>query len=355
MGSVNSPGATEKLCLTTLHLGVVAGRLGEARNVIPVARAAEEAGFELLGLGDNQSLWRDVYVSLTLAAGATSKIRIGPCVTNLVTRSVAVTTSAIASVDEVSGGRAFLGLGPGDSAVYNVGARPARLAEVEAGVKSIRAMLSGEEVADNGHVMHVRWSTRNVPIYVAAEGPKGLAMAGRVADGAFASFGLTAADVRAAEQHIATSATAAGRDKDSVEVWHAARVTVGTDADEAMQRARSGMASVAHHALRLPRAAGGVPDHLVEPLEELSAKYRTGEHAEFGDSFNARLVDSLGLMPYLTSRYGLVGTPVQCAQRVSELSRSGVRRLLLMFSGLDLEAQIHRWRNDVMPLVGAEE
>jgi 5,10-methylenetetrahydromethanopterin reductase len=355
MGSVNSPGASEDLFLTTLHLGVVAGRLGEACNVTPVARAAEEAGFELLGLGDNQSLWRDVYVSLTLAAEATSKIRLGPCVTNLVTRNVAVTTSAIATVDEVSGGRAFLGIGPGDSAVYNVGARPARLAEVEAGVESIRAMLSGQEVGDGGHAMHVRWSDRKVPIYVAAEGPKGLAMASRVADGAFASFGLTDADIHAAEQHIRTSATAAGRDPHSIEVWHAARVTVGASAHEAMQRARSGMASVAHHALRLPRAAGGVPDNLIEPLEELSAKYRTGEHAEVGDTFNARLVEDLGLLPYLSGRYGLVGTPAQCAQRVSELSRSGVRRLLLMFSGLDLEAQIQRWGYEVMPLAGIEE
>ena len=340
--------------MTALSLGVVAGRLGDARNVIPVARAAEDAGFELLGLGDNQSLWRDVYVSLTLAAGATAKLRLGPCVTNLVTRNLAVTTSAIATIDEVSGGRAFLGIGPGDSAVYNVGARPARLAEVEAGVKSIRAMLSGQEVSDSGRAMHVRWSTRPLPICVAAEGPKGLAMAGRVADGAFVSFGLTSADIQAAEQHIATAAAAAGRDPDAIEVWHSARVTVAGTDDEAMQRARSGMASVAHHALRRPREAAGVPVDLIEPLEELNAKYRPTEHAETGNSFNARLVDDVGLLPYLTTRYGLVGTPQQCARRVADLSRSGVRRLLLMFSGLDLEAQIHRWRQEVMPLTGVD-
>jgi alkanesulfonate monooxygenase SsuD/methylene tetrahydromethanopterin reductase-like flavin-dependent oxidoreductase (luciferase family) len=127
-------------------------------------------------------------------------------------------------------------------------------------------------------------------------------------------------------------------------------VTVAATEGEAMQRARSGMASVAHHALRLPREAKSLPAELIEPLEELNAKYRPAEHAEFGDSFNARLVDDLGLMPYLTQRYGLVGTPEQCAHRVTELSGSGVRRLLLMFSGLDLESQIHRWRHEVMPL-----
>ncbi len=352
--SLNSAGDATRPVLTPLRLGVVAGRLGEARNVITIARAAEDAGFELLGLGDNQSLWQDVYVSLTLAAEATSKIRLGPCVTNLVTRHAAVTASAIATVDEVSAGRAFLGVGSGDSSVLNIGARPARLTEVETGVKSIRAMLSGQEVSDGDRTMHVRWSTRAVPIFVAAEGPKGLALAGRVADGAFVSFGLTSADIQAAEQHIAGAAVAAGRTQDAVEVWHAARVTMAGTDSEARQRARSGMASVAHHALRLPRAAIGVPLDLVDPLEELNAKYRTAEHAELGDSFNARLVDYLGLMPYLTSRYGMVGTVEQCARRVAELSRSGIRRLLLMYSGLDVESQIHLWRHDVMPLVDLE-
>jgi 5,10-methylenetetrahydromethanopterin reductase len=352
--SLNSASVAARSILTALRIGVVAGRLGEARNVVPVARAAEDAGFELLGLGDNQSLWRDVYVSLTLAAEATSKIRLGPSVTNLVTRHPAVTASAIATVDEVSGGRAFLGVGPGDSSVYNVGARPARLAEVEAGVRSIRAMLLGQEVTNGGRTMQVRWSTRSVPICVSAEGPKGLAMAGRVADGAFVSFGLTSADIQSAEQQIAGAAAAAGRPEDAVEVWHAARVTMAGTDGEAMQRARSGMASVAHHALRLPREARGVPVDLIDPLEELNAKYRTTEHAETGDSFNARLVEDLGLMPYLTARYGMVGTPTQCARRVSDLSRSGVRRLLLMFSGLDLEAQIDRWSREVMPLAGAD-
>jgi 5,10-methylenetetrahydromethanopterin reductase len=349
---IDSLNAGKESLLNRMRLGVVAGPLGAARNVIPIAQAAEKAGFELLGLGDNQSLWRDVYVSLTLASEATSNIRLGPCVTNMVTRNLAVTTSAIATIDEMSGGRAFLGLGPGDSAVYNVGARPARLAEVEAGVKSIRSMLSGHGAVDRGRSMHVRWSTHSLPICVSAEGPKGLAMAGRVADGVFVSFGLSAPDLQAAEQHIAAGALAAGRAPGSIEVWHAARVSIAGSQDEAMRLARTGMASVAHHALRLSPEAKGVPIEFLPALKELNAPYRPTEHAEFGDSFNARLVEELGLMPYLVNRYALAGTPEQCAKRVSELAGLGIRRLLLMFSGPDLEAQIHRWRQDVMPLAG---
>jgi 5,10-methylenetetrahydromethanopterin reductase len=335
-----------------LRFGIVVGPIGEARNVVPIARAAEDSGFELLGLGDNQSLWRDVYVSLTVAALETSKIRLGPSVTNVVTRDLAVTAGAIASIDELSGGRAFLGLGPGDSAVFNVGLKPARLAEVEAAANAIRAMLSGQSITHGGRSMHVRWSGRRVPICLPAEGLKGLAMAGRAADSTFVSFGLSAADVKAAAAHIAGGALEVGRDPKAIEIWHAARVTIAATEAEAMQRARSGMASVAHHALRLAPEAKGVPDELIEPLNELNAKYRPADHARVGDTFNARLAEDLGLMPYLTARYGLVGTPQHVAGRLSELSSAGVERVLLMFSGPDLEEQIYAWRRDVLASAG---
>jgi 5,10-methylenetetrahydromethanopterin reductase len=290
-------------------------------------------------------------MSLALAAGATSTIRLGPCVTNIVTRNLAVTTSAIATLDELSDGRAFLGLGPGDSAVLNVGARPARLAELENGVTSIRTMLAGKDTIDNERSMHVGWaSSRSIPIFLAAEGPKGLAMAGRVADGAFISYGLTVEDVRSAEGFLSGGASAAGRSMSAIEIWPAARVSVADTSDEAMRLARTGMASVAHHALRLSPQTNGVPDKLLPAIGELNARYRPNQHAEFGDSFNARLVEELGLMPYLARRYAVAGTPDECARRLSELSRLGIRRLLLMFSGPDLEAQILSWHKHVMPL-----
>ncbi len=331
-----------------MRFGIVVGPIGESRNVVAIARAAEESGFELLGLGDNQSLWRDVHVSLTLAALETSRLRIGPSVTNVVTRDIAVTAGAIASIDELSGGRAFLGLGPGDSAVLNVGSRPARIADVESAAQAIRKLLGGQEVTHAGRSMHVGWASRSIPICIPAEGPKGLAMAGRTADAAFVSFGLKPAQVRSAGEQIAAGAASAGRDLRAVEVWHAARVTVASTESEAMLRARSGMASVAHHALRLAPAEKGVPPELIPPLAELNAKYRPADHARPGEGFNARLVEDLGLMPYLTERYGLVGTPEHVASRLSDLRQAGVERLLLMFAGPDIQAQVHGWRRDVL-------
>jgi 5,10-methylenetetrahydromethanopterin reductase len=333
-------GATSSSDPAALRLGVVVGPLGDARNAAAIAGAAEEAGFDLLGFGDNQSLWRDVYVSLSMAAAATGRIRLGPCVTNPLTRHSSVTAGAIATIDEISGGRAFLGLGPGDSSVLNAGLRPARLLELEEAVAAIRSAP-------------VPWSARRPPIFLAAEGPRGLALAGRVADGALVSNGLRPDDVAGAERCIADAARAAGRAPADVEVWHAARVSVAASEEEAQRNARTGMASVAHHALRISPESRGVPSELVPALAELNAHYRPAEHARAGDSFNAQLVERLGLMPYLLSRYALAGTPEQCGRRVAALARAGVRRLLLMFAGSELESQVRRWREEVMPFAVA--
>src|SRR6185436_5376636 len=70
-----------------------------------LCREAEDSGFDLLGVADSQSVFREMYVALTLAALNTSRVRLGPLVTNPLTRHLVVTASAVSSVDEVSGAR----------------------------------------------------------------------------------------------------------------------------------------------------------------------------------------------------------------------------------------------------------
>ena len=96
-------------------------------NFVRYVRQAEEIGVEMVGMGDSQSLYHEMWVRTTLAAVNTRHVRVGTWCTNPVTRHPAVTASAIATIDELAGGRAFLGIAPGDSAVYNIGHRPASL------------------------------------------------------------------------------------------------------------------------------------------------------------------------------------------------------------------------------------
>ncbi len=93
------------------------------------AAALEALGWDGMSLTDSQNLSPDVYVALTIAAQANERLQLGPGVTNPVTRHPAVTASAIAALQQLSGGRAMLGLGRGDSALFNIGRKPAPRAE----------------------------------------------------------------------------------------------------------------------------------------------------------------------------------------------------------------------------------
>ena len=190
------------------------------------ARLAEEQGFDYIGIPDSQSLWRELYLSLSVVANNTSRVRIGPTVTNALTRHPAVAASAIATLNEISGGRAFFGIGSGDSAILNLGLRPARLAELQEYIEALRAILSGDSYDYQGRSIHVQWSEKPVPIIMSAEGPKTLAIAGGIADAVIIHSGLTKDVLADTIARIRGGERAAGRPEGSAEVWAFAKCNI---------------------------------------------------------------------------------------------------------------------------------
>ena len=87
------------------------------------ARRIEALGLHTLLFPDSQNLAPEVWGQLMLAAKATERIRLGPGVSNSITRDAAVTASAALSLQVESGGRAVLGIGRGDSSVQRIGRR----------------------------------------------------------------------------------------------------------------------------------------------------------------------------------------------------------------------------------------
>src|SRR5215813_1625500 len=186
-----------------------------------------------------------MYVALTLAALNTSRVRLGSLVTNPLTRHLVVTASAISSVDELAGGRAFLGLGSGDSAIYTLGAPPATLAGLEDAVRTLGRLTEGVAIERGGRRWQVHRSTRRVPIYLAAEGPRTLELAGRVADGVIVGLGLTPDVIRLSLEAIARGARAAGRTLDDVDVWWFAKTSLADRRDEAIEPIKMALAASA--------------------------------------------------------------------------------------------------------------
>ena len=228
-------------------------------------RLAEEVGFDYIGVADSQSLFRELFVSLAVAATDTSRVHLGPSVTNPLTRHPAVTASAIASLQELSEGRAFLGIGTGDSAILNLGLRPARMRALGDYVAAVRAFLAGESTEYLGREGHVRWSQDPVPIMMSAEGPRTLRMAGEIADRVMIHTGLTPEIMSDTVSRIREGEADAVKPAGSTEVWAFAKCNIADDHDDAIDEIRMALAASAHHAFRFTLEGKHVPPNCTRP------------------------------------------------------------------------------------------
>ena len=328
------------------------GLLPDAASSPKLARAVEENGFDIFAVGDTHTLSGDPYVHLATAAMATRSVRIGPMVTNPITRHVAATANAIATLHDLSGGRAFLGIGTGDNAVLNLGLPRASLRSMERSIEAIKLLVRGESaVVDDATIVNM-WSRRAVPVFMTAEGPRSLRLAGRIADGVVVGSGVSGEAVAMARQWIAEGAESAGRSMDEIEVWFTVRWALTEDRGAALRDLASLLAASAHHALRLAPADKGVPAELVPRIEELVAQYQPSHHVVPGRSPNAVAAERLGLLDYLGDRFAIVGTPERCADRLRELADLGVDGVMLAFRNTGSQmVEIEQWGTDVIPLL----
>ena len=294
-----------------------------------LVRQIETWGFEAIGVPDAHWLWPDCYVTLTQSALNSRRLRLGTFVTNPVTRHPAVTAGAIASINELSEGRAFLGIGTGDSAVYNVGRKAATVAQFREALLAIKGFYTGETRYEGKPVRQV-WVKRPVPLYVCAEGPKTLRLAGELADGVIVGSGLTPEVVHDAYGRIREGAEAVGRRFEDLDIWFFAKTNVADDAGAAVDEIRMALAASANHAFRRTLEGKLIPPELHDSIEKLKAAYRPHEHELLGaEKLHARLVDELGLKSYLAERFAIVGTAKDCLRQIERAAAAGVRKIFL--------------------------
>jgi len=202
-------------------------------------RRAERLGWDAALQPDSQLRRRDTYVLLAAAARATERITLGTLLANPVNRHPSVTASSIATIDELAPGRVLLGWGIGDTAVRLAGLRPARVKELEAGTRLMRALLDGEAVEVGAQRPARLPHARPVPIWIAAGGPRTLRMAGGVADGVFIRVGTHPANIAGSIEAIRAGAAEAGRDPSSVRLGVIFHTVLVDDAARAVTMAKS--------------------------------------------------------------------------------------------------------------------
>jgi 5,10-methylenetetrahydromethanopterin reductase len=319
------------------------------KEVAEWCRAAEDCGFERVGLVDSQSIYRELYVCCTAGLQRSETIKIGPRVTNSLTRHPSVTASALATMAELAPGRVFAGVGTGDSALINIGLRPVKLGALGEFVTGLRALLKGEHVSYQGTDIRITWSRVDMPIYVSAHGPKTLEFSGRCADGVIYGDGVGKEIVADALSSMARGAAQAGRQPGEIDVWWGLCGNLGKSRSDALTQIKMLLAAKANHLARFPAQNKHVPPQFREVLDRIHQGYSYLEHQKPGEhTTNARLVNESGLQSYLADRYAIAGTPEECLQRIHDLEEMGVRKIWLNVHFDDKIGFMKRWSREVM-------
>jgi 5,10-methylenetetrahydromethanopterin reductase len=333
-----------------LEFGVTVTWADQLESFRRQVAVAEQYGFTTIGVGDSPIGQREVWGACAVAALGSSRCRVGPMVTNPVTRHPAVTAAAAATLQDISGGRAFVGLGRGGHGVTSLGAELVsgqRLAEYG---RTVRSLMRGESAMWDGNNLHMHWSSQPVPLVVIAYGPRTAELAGEFADEVVLGLADPAA-IELAKADVRRGAERAGRDPDSIQVSIVIRAAVDDTYDEALATLRGSLASAAFFALRPASVKATLPAEIVGQLEQFHAEYDRDEHLNPSGN-NAKRAEALGLLPFLAQRFGICGTADDCIRQLKAIADVGVTSVNLVAVVPDAEALIARFGAEVLPGMG---
>jgi probable F420-dependent oxidoreductase len=325
-----------------------------AWRVVELARQAENHGFSHVWTFDSHLLWQEPFVVHSQILAATHRVHVGPMVTNPATRDWTLTASVFATLNDMFGNRTVCGIGRGDSAVRVTNGRPVTLATLREAIEVIRGLANGGTVDYKGNRLRLPWGEGSrLPVWVAAYGPRALALAGEVADG----FILQVADPDVAAQSIAavrTAAAEAGRDPGSVRVCVAAPAYLTDGGASARAHAREqcrwfgGM--VGNHVADLVARYGADSPAVPAALSASIARrpgYDYNGHGKPGHAHTDFVTDEV------VDRFCLVGPPDEHIRRLAELRALGVDQFALYLQHDAKDATLAGYGEQVIGAVNA--
>lgn len=321
---------------------------GAPEEFVQWCREAEAGGFDLVGVADSQSIYRELYVSAALCAANTEGLRFGPMVTNPVTRHPAVTASAAATLAEAAPDRVILGLGTGDSALHNIEAAPARLAGLREYVTAVRDLLETGRATWQGREARLAWHGPRVPLYIAGSGPRTLELAGELGDGVVVFTGLLPEVVADSIERVRAGAERSGRSLEALDLWWFHWAAVADSREAAVESLKMSLASGAKHLARFTTRGKHIPPGLAPKLEEVMRRYRFDQHQVPGGA-NVRLIEELELVDYLADRLAVAGTPEQCVAQLERAMAAGARQFCMHVGFADKLGFLRAWSRHVMP------
>jgi alkanesulfonate monooxygenase SsuD/methylene tetrahydromethanopterin reductase-like flavin-dependent oxidoreductase (luciferase family) len=312
-----------------------------ALRLVELARMADGYGLHSIGVGDTGFRLNDASARVTLMALGTTRAFVGMRPTNPWTRDPQVTAAFLATIDAMTGGRAFMEIATGDSAVRSVGRAPATRARLAEYVTCVRDILATGRGSFEGRDIHAFGGPRGpVRISIGAEGPRMLELAGRLGDAVSIGTGLT-------PEVVAWSLERVGR---AAEPWFTVRSVLDADRDTARERVRASLASILHHSMR--HGVWLVPERHHDAVRAYVRQYRLADHQTVGGA-NELLMERLGLTDFAMERWGMAGNPADWVDRIGALASAGVRRMWLANRGSlsQLEQALCLFGDEVLPRV----
>jgi 5,10-methylenetetrahydromethanopterin reductase len=303
-----------------LHGGLTARRSAE------LARTAEANGFSSVWFAENP-LERGVMAAMAACAIATQRIELGVGVWNPYLRHPAQIAMEIGALDELSGGRASLGLGSGlATPIRRLGIDNSRpLGAMRDAFAIVRGLLTGGSVTYTGTVFSVEDAKLSytpprpdLPLLMAARGPRALALCGKIADGLMIS--------NMCPPGFAAHAATIARPRRLVQY---APCIVSPDRDKAVAAIKPVLAGMLKTfwtlGQRVPAAKASLVDHSGIPDADFAAAVTAPATA-----LDQRFVDA----------FSIAGTPQDCRARIAAYGTAGVTDLVLTFVGADPEGEM---------------
>jgi probable F420-dependent oxidoreductase len=314
---------------------------------IELIQLAESNGFEYGWTYDSHVLWQESFPLLTLAAKATTSMKLGHCVTNPGTREPTVLASGYATLHDISDGRVVMGIGRGDSARRVIGQQPVRVAEFERRLRMIKDFMNGRPVTWNDKELQLKWvrpELPEIPMWVAGYGPKALAVAGRVGNGVI----IQLADPVIIQWIMDTARKAAeeaGHDPDALQCIVCAPSHISDDIADARDQVRWFPAMVSNHVMDLIERYGfesEIPKELTEYVR-VRKFYDYEEHSRVGAKHGEFVTDEI------CDRFCVLGTAEQAAAKLQELESVAVDQFNIYLMTEGQEATLEVYGRDIIP------
>ncbi len=311
-----------------------------------IVQIAETGGFDYLWVCDSSLHARDVYAYLTLAAINSTRLRLGPNCTHPYTRHPAINFNAMATIHEISGGRGIIAVAAGDRPVMELGYRMARVAVVREMIELIRAFQRDGPVNIEGPTFKLRDASLSfklsseLPVYMAASGPRMLQMAGELADGVLFLSGVDPSCISYALEQIQTGADQAGRDVNGIDVGCTIYGSLRDDQALARRECKP-MAAWFPQTARHYAEIAGVPSDTIERIRQAYS----GGHFDAAEEALRYVTDDM------IDAFTIAGPASVWVDRINKIAKMGIRHINIFLLTQDKVEMAKSLVRDVLPQV----